>query len=226
MIFLGSGVRLYKEILKALERPADHTRNHELDIYFLVLGWGLVAIGVYFLYEWLMPSAPQGIHGSSSPAPTSTGHRKPAIVLLGLGAILILIGTRDDPPSNVNPPDASPAFIKSPEAPSSQVLDETGLASYSTGYAYILQRPAYPFPKLSESPYSTTWTDRIVMPKIAEDLPASATGPVLKSPYRRKVIITVSEDTDPQPNTPKARAAKPSGEGSASGADGTKIDGK
>jgi hypothetical protein len=180
MIFLSSGASIWRSIQrasgKALEHPEGQSHNDELDAYFLALGWVLVAIGIYFLYQWLFSSPREEIAGAERQLPARSESRGPAIVLLFLGALSVLIGTGDNPRVKESLPVADGARLQPPETTTLRHLDGPSVILSSNDDAYLLRRPTYPFPMLAKTPYEVIWPNRIEMPKVAHVTPAGGSG--------------------------------------------------
>ncbi len=115
MIFLSSGVSIWRSIqrasAKALEHPEGQSHNDELDAYFLALGWVLVAIGIYFLYQWLFSSPREEIAGAERPLPARSESRGPAIVLLYIRRALVGMMRRLHPEDDVREAELLPENV-------------------------------------------------------------------------------------------------------------------
>jgi hypothetical protein len=193
MIFLGVSEQTRKALSRTLTRAFQRSHPDDRDVFCLLIGAVLVAIGIYLVYKWLSTSEPQ-----ENPAPertdsTSSEHAIFAVVFLGLGAFFLILGTPANPTSKENLPgtvkvralsardllnrdQAKKLMVAEIDAAVARLRDKQGQAfeAFDAGSLKLRRPKAYQLPKLSESSGMATWPYQLKLPKLAKRMPTEA----------------------------------------------------
>jgi hypothetical protein len=182
MIFLGVGEQTRKALSRTLTRAFQRSHPDDPNVFCLLIGGVLLAIGIYLAYKWLSSSAPQENPEPEQTASTSSESAIIALLFAGLGAFFLILGAPANPASkgNLTGTDKSSEIdVLATRLRDKQVqqFDTFDIDSFK-----IRLPGSYELPKLSASSHVGTWSDQLKLPKFSEGIPAV-------TPWKRKLII-------------------------------------